>query len=444
MRSRVALFGLTVCVLVAGILTAWPGDSQAIPAFARKYETSCQTCHVAFPQLTPFGEAFRRNGYRFPSGTDPDMSKQKDIPLGSEGYKKVFPKAVWPGNLPREMPLAAIAQSELADSPHTKPHVQFDGLGSTFELLAAGTFGETISFFNEVPIEFEDGDFHVGVERAFVVVKPTSRPTLLLRVGRFETGMANVSEHRGLFGDYWLLTRGAGVRADSLSGAGNDFAMEPAQQGFELTGTPGGRFGYTAGVVEGTAGLPNDAKDFYGRAEYKLGGLRLDGVESGEPSALASPKPWLEKSLTVGAFGYLGKTLLGDATPEPEDKFYYAGGDLYANAANFLVRAGYAREHHDAPFEILRESQADVNHLFVEAQHIYYPWLFPMLRYERFSSTIAASGAADVKQHDSRLTPGIVTLIRGNVETIVKADIEKIGDEKWLVQQVGATFAIVF
>ena len=442
MQSRVPLSGLAVVVLALGILAAWPGKSQAIPAFARKYQTSCQTCHVAFPQLTPFGEAFRRNGYRFPSGTDPDVSKQKDIPLGSEGYKKVFPKAVWPGSLPSEVPLAAIMQTELLDSPHTKPHMQFDTFGNLFEILAAGTLGETISFFNEVPIEFEDGDFHVGVERAFAIIKPTTLPTVMFRVGRFETGMANVSEHRGLVGDYWMLTRGAGVRADS--GAANDFSMEPAQQGFEVTGTPGGRFAYTAGLVEGTAGVPNDAKDFYGRAEYKLGGLRLDGVESGEASAMSSPQPWLEKSLTLGAFAYSGKTLLSDAAQEPEDKFYYAGGDLYANAANFLVRAGYAREHHDAPFEVARDTKANVDHVFVEAQHIYYPWLFPVVRYEMFSSKVAPSGAAELSRRDSRITPGIVMLVRANVETIIKADVEKIGDEKWLVQQVGASLALVF
>jgi hypothetical protein len=441
MRSRLVPLVLLACAVVLAILAAWPGAGRAIPAFARKYETSCSTCHVAFPQLTPFGEAFRRNGYRFPSGTDPDMAKQKDIPLGSEGYKKVFPKAVWPGGLPREFPLAAIVESEIADSPHEKPHVQFSNLGSTFELLASGTLGETISFFNEVPIELEDGEFHVSVERAYAIIKPTTLPTVMFRVGRFDMGLTNVSEHRGLLGDYWLLTRGAGVRADNVTGAGNDFALEPAQEGFEVTGTPGGRFAYTAGVVEGDAGAPNDAKDFYGRGEYKFGGLRLDGVESGEPSALASPKPWLEKSLTLGAFGYSGKTLLAEGAPE--DQFYYAGGDLYGNAANFLVRAGYAREHHDNPFEA-PDITADVDHVFVEAQHIYWPWLFPVVRYEHFDSTVSASGSPDVTEHDSRFIPGIVALVRANVETIVKADIEKLGDQKWLVQEIAASLAVVF
>src|SRR6202023_1011363 len=54
--------------------------AQAIPAFARKYGTSCTTCHTVYPKLTPFGEAFRRNSFRFP-GVDSDYTKQEKIPL---------------------------------------------------------------------------------------------------------------------------------------------------------------------------------------------------------------------------------------------------------------------------------------------------------------------------------------------------------------------------
>ena len=44
--------------------------TQAFPIFARKYETSCQTCHTIFPKLNAFGEAFRLKGYRMPGETE--------------------------------------------------------------------------------------------------------------------------------------------------------------------------------------------------------------------------------------------------------------------------------------------------------------------------------------------------------------------------------------
>ena len=38
--------------------------AEAIPAFARKYQFSCSTCHAPAPRLKPFGEAFAARGFR--------------------------------------------------------------------------------------------------------------------------------------------------------------------------------------------------------------------------------------------------------------------------------------------------------------------------------------------------------------------------------------------
>jgi hypothetical protein len=69
-------FGM-LAVFLAAALSA---PAQAIPSFARKYGTSCMTCHTVYPKLAPFGEAFRRNSFSFP-GTDSDYVKQEVIPL---------------------------------------------------------------------------------------------------------------------------------------------------------------------------------------------------------------------------------------------------------------------------------------------------------------------------------------------------------------------------
>ena len=36
---------------------------DAMPAFARKYQMSCKTCHSPFPKLKPYGEEFAGNGF---------------------------------------------------------------------------------------------------------------------------------------------------------------------------------------------------------------------------------------------------------------------------------------------------------------------------------------------------------------------------------------------
>ena len=101
---RSLVLGLGSLVVAAGMLLP-VRSAHAIPAFARKYGTSCTTCHTVYPKLNPFGEAFRRNGYRFP-GKDSDVVKEDPVSLGRDAYKKVFPDAVWPGSLPGSVPLA--------------------------------------------------------------------------------------------------------------------------------------------------------------------------------------------------------------------------------------------------------------------------------------------------------------------------------------------------
>ena len=92
------------CVVLA-VLLAWSPPAAAVPGFARKYGTSCLTCHTIYPKLTPFGEAFRRNGFRFP-GSDSDFVKQDPVPLGQEAYKQMFPAVAWPGTVPSSVPIA--------------------------------------------------------------------------------------------------------------------------------------------------------------------------------------------------------------------------------------------------------------------------------------------------------------------------------------------------
>ncbi len=79
-RSRVWLGAVSVAAWVA-LATLWPASAEAVPAFARKYQTSCQTCHIVFPKLNAFGEAFRLRGYRMPAETE-DMVKQKPVSMG--------------------------------------------------------------------------------------------------------------------------------------------------------------------------------------------------------------------------------------------------------------------------------------------------------------------------------------------------------------------------
>ena len=52
---------------------AWPiprSNVHPLPAFARKYGMPCSACHEVWPKLSPFGQAFKDNGYQL--GNDRD------------------------------------------------------------------------------------------------------------------------------------------------------------------------------------------------------------------------------------------------------------------------------------------------------------------------------------------------------------------------------------
>src|ERR1035438_1559710 len=49
------------------------GSVRAIPAFARKYGMPCSSCHEAWPMLSPFGQAFKDNGYQ--------LGNERDSPI---------------------------------------------------------------------------------------------------------------------------------------------------------------------------------------------------------------------------------------------------------------------------------------------------------------------------------------------------------------------------
>ncbi|MBD3169414.1 MAG: hypothetical protein GF307_08015 [candidate division Zixibacteria bacterium] len=76
-----------------------PVESEAVPAFARKYRMSCTTCHAPFPRLKEYGDEFAGNGFvladqdaprYFVDTGDEDLDLIRDIPLAFrlEGFLK--------------------------------------------------------------------------------------------------------------------------------------------------------------------------------------------------------------------------------------------------------------------------------------------------------------------------------------------------------------------
>ena len=185
-------------VLSAVVLTA-AVPAQAIPAFARKYGTSCLTCHTVYPKLTPFGEAFRRNGYLFP-GVDSDYVKQETVALGQEANKKSFPNAVWPSTIPISVPLSIGMNGQVQfypDKNSTVPRanngsqVILDSEVEELHLWFGASFTDTITAWGEVT--FAADGTTLGRARSAAVQRPLPTPARL-QLG----GGAWVSDHQQL------------------------------------------------------------------------------------------------------------------------------------------------------------------------------------------------------------------------------------------------------
>lgn len=67
-------------------------NCMATPAFARKYNLSCQTCHLPVPRLKPYGNDFAGNGFRlsdkqatryFVETGDSELSLIRDFPIAA-------------------------------------------------------------------------------------------------------------------------------------------------------------------------------------------------------------------------------------------------------------------------------------------------------------------------------------------------------------------------
>jgi hypothetical protein len=111
MIARLLRTALPLWAAIACLGAARP--ARGLPVFARRYGASCTTCHVQFPKLNAFGEAFRRNGYQMPGGGDAQAMVEKPVTLVADAYRDLFPRTFWPSDLPSVTPFAIAVDSSL-------------------------------------------------------------------------------------------------------------------------------------------------------------------------------------------------------------------------------------------------------------------------------------------------------------------------------------------
>jgi len=402
MRSKNHLISIFLLISFGTLISF--ESVQAIPAFARKYRTSCSTCHAAFPKLNAFGEAFRRLGYHFPAGQDAQMIKEKPVSLGAPAYKRVWPNAIWPADIPASTPIAIMLESNVTvNSASDKTNVSFSDMMGTLEALAGGTIGDNINFLTSLEITSDGVDIEMG-SLGFYDILPNA--LFNVKIGQFPPEVFFITTHRRFGPDYWITTRSVG---------NNEWSLEDSQKGFQASGMfNSGRSSYNLGFVEGRGNIQNNAKDVYVHLTHKFGGLPYNGVAVGD---ISGHQGWGDNSFQIGAYSYLGNAELAD---NQQDIFRMYGGDVQLNYQGLKVNAGGAYRTDNQPFTGSNAS-ANTFTYFVEGNYFVYPWLIPVIRYEAFTVDPGNSGSST----DLRIIPSIQTLVRANLRAYISMNLEQ-------------------
>ncbi|VAX28305.1 hypothetical protein MNBD_NITROSPINAE05-400, partial [hydrothermal vent metagenome] len=250
------------CFLIFGATNFIVDMAEAIPLFARNYKLSCTTCHVGFPKLNSFGEAFAGNGYRFSEG---DLSEQ-NVETGDEKVQ-----------LLNHVPLAIRVDSFFRFRNDTATGTDFQG-PFVIKLLSSAPITEKISYYFYFLFD-ERGDVG-GVEDAFIHLNNAYKDVDLdLRFGQFQVmDVLFPREQRLTFQDYTYY-----VTAISDSGFRLTYdRIVEMTYNFDLTENIG--MGLAAGVTNGNGiGGPDsdrnfdsdNFKNYYGKVDFTVAGQNL-------------------------------------------------------------------------------------------------------------------------------------------------------------------------
>ncbi len=411
-RYSVFVILLAIVAAIMASTLVKPQKAEAIPAFARKYGTSCSTCHDDFPHLNDFGKAFKDAGFKFPE-EDQSFIKVPPVLLGAPAQKELWPRTVWPGEIPGQLPAGLRMNNffqvvgknrgnfglvQPAGTTNTIPGFvpRTDFEPGLFSIFTAGNFGSDIAFWVDDDISVAGANANGGLGDGYLRFVNVSRflhlpkDSLHVRFGQFELELP-FSQARTWNLSPWDIYDQAAVGAANLglnqqNVNNGGFALSNAAQGVEFSGghhyggyfwalaivnqTTGSQAIDSTGLVpsatganSGGLGFFSDAnfKDIYGRLAYRFN-LERDKESRRGIQAAGPTGPRTHTYLTLGSLYYYGRAVQrfvgADSTGSPvtltaRQPFYRVGGDFDFNYRNFnfFGQYLYGRDHNLLPVD---------------------------------------------------------------------------------------------
>lgn len=294
---RLAPAGLLLFAVAAGSLSA-------MPAFARKYNMSCKTCHAPFPKLKPYGDEFAANGF---------VIKDKPTPRYT-----IDTGDTWLSLL-RELPLALRLEGFLNYNEANSRRVDF-GAPRILKIISGGELFKNVSYY--FYFFFSEKGQIAGIEDAFVIFNGLFGSDLDLYVGQFQVSDPLFKrEIRLPYEDYAIYGARPGDSAIDLT----------YDRGVMLTYGLPTKTDLTLEVVNGN-GIGESVFENFDQDPYKNVLLRI--------SQEVAP------AVRLGAFGYLGKERPADLV----NSVWMAGADATVSAKPFELNLQYVERRDDNPF----------------------------------------------------------------------------------------------
>lgn len=268
-RSSIYCFTI-IAVVLLGMLPARKCD--AIPAFARKYQLSCQVCHSpVMPRLKGFGDEFAGNGFRMTEYEAPRYF----IPIGDDKL-----------SLLRELPLAIRMDGFASYNFNDAGTADFSG-PFVLKILSGGELSDKLSYY--FYFLFNERGAIAGIEDAFLMYHDLMNTGVNLYLGQFQASDPLFKgELRLTLEPYKIYgTKPGNSMADLKYDRGTiiekDFKTGTTVIGEILNGN---------GIGEAGEGY------LFDHDKYKNYMLRINQS--------------IGKSISVGVFGYTGKEILSD------------------------------------------------------------------------------------------------------------------------------------
>ena len=195
-----------IIIFIMGLFLILPQQVFAIPAFARQYKVSCNTCHAAFPRLNSYGEQFADENYRMPNWRDTVLDTG-DSMLALPKYVPLSIRAMAYAQVREGKYIDPVSgETEKADTDFQAPYM--------IKILSSAPLSDRISiyFYGILAEKGENGT--VIVEDAWFSYSSIFNTGIDLMIGQFQiSDLMFPRELRLTFQDY-MIYRMAGITYD--------------------------------------------------------------------------------------------------------------------------------------------------------------------------------------------------------------------------------------